>query len=1105
MKPGACLLVLFFCTALSAAENDLAVLEQGSDTARKMLAILQPVLASNNVSRIPTAELKPWLDSSTEQPILLIPDANHIDMRAIAPLSTYLDRGGRVCFLGSQPFAETGIEDGGKWVSLGEMFETQAKQSLKTPAFDLVRAFASKVVRDTNNPQSSSQIGKTIGVETGDRVRVEIHDYDGGWDNFATPTGWDGGEGVVALGFWTLAGRDGTTFTLELSETDGSRWIATIHAGYKKRFAYLTPQDFQYWGDNASKNRGLRDDHVRFSEVTRASVGVSKTHGAGTQKAFLFEISNLFPLRTDFQIRNPPWIDGLSPALKRVEMPSAREGFLATGETVKFALPVPASGPLRRLQGHAGQVFAPYRQVPLATVKNERGELFAGTLWLESWSDARKRARQFAWVSVTPPLCYDNATSSFWTRAVALALGELRQPASIISAGPARVALNEGEAATFKIKLGLPHSPPPSSAVHLQIKSLAEKKILEKDFEVTPSSGSGECTFAETLPSGEYEAAFSLKNNGPSQRLVTRFFVEPAQLPSIPRITVKNGTLWRDDKPWFALGVNYWPLTAVGSREEDWSGHWLMPEFYDPLEAEADLQLLEQQHVNSVSIQYHHADEGPALRDFLARCRRHNIYVNLFISGLYAWERQFDQIPEKLTAARLPEQKIVFACDIAWEPNWGMHNRRNRFNDDWRDWVECNYGSIEHAEIDWQFPAWRDGSGNFTNPTDRDLSIDGPHRTAVAAYRRFIDSWVSLHYGEIRRFLRGQGIDALLGARTGYGGTGNSWADRFCPFDLQAGARHLDLTSVEGWHLNQDATQIRRGGFIAAYGKFASRNRAPVIWLEFGSNVLPYSDATLESKQAQIYRDMFQMVCESGSSGYMGWWFPGGVRIDENSDMGIVTQTREPRASFQLYPQFSKNLPPKVPAGEPLVQKIDRDADARGISALVEKHQEAYLNAVDTGHPYQIVESTTPLTSDNFPEVAVGGVPLTAENPSRFLWGELERLEIEDAHGKQIQGAWNAGMKIKVSPGPVKISMVFGNLGGCRWLGAEHSKQPITLRVKTSSSSLAPLAQDVAELDEGTFTWTTSGQALIQQGNARYWLDCAGHKFAFTPPIQWTP
>lgn len=182
------------------------------------------------------------------------------------------------------------------------------------------------------------------------------------------------------------------------------------------------------------------------------------------------------------------------------------------------------------------------------------------------------------------------------------------------------------------------------------------------------------------------------------------------------------------EESWFAFGINYWPRYIAGKEQSDYWRHWLDPTNYDPELVEQDLLILREIGMNCVSISYTNLRQALPLRDFLRRCHKHGIKVNLFIAGAHPLHFQPDLVRQLIEAADLANQPAMFAYDIAWEPRWGNYNERRRHDAEWRDWLVEQYGSIEAAERDWGFKLPRDEKGNPTVPKDEHLLNDGEWR-----------------------------------------------------------------------------------------------------------------------------------------------------------------------------------------------------------------------------------------------------------------------------------------------------------------------------------------------------------------------------------------
>jgi hypothetical protein len=69
--------------------------------------------------------------------------------------------------------------------------------------------------------------------------------------------------------------------------------------------------------------------------------------------------------------------------------------------------------------------------------------------------------------------------------------------------------------------------------------------------------------------------------------------------------------------------------------------------------------------MNCVSISYTNLRQALPLRDFLRRCHKHGIKVNLFIAGAHPLHFQPDLVRQLIEAADLANQPAMFAYDIA--------------------------------------------------------------------------------------------------------------------------------------------------------------------------------------------------------------------------------------------------------------------------------------------------------------------------------------------------------------------------------------------------------------------------------------------------------
>ncbi|MFN3422162.1 MAG: beta-galactosidase, partial [Armatimonadota bacterium] len=449
------------------------------------------------------------------------------------------------------------------------------------------------------------------------------------------------------------------------------------------------------------------------------------------------------------------------------------------------------------------------------------------------------------------------------------------------------------------------------------------------------------------------------------------------------------------------------------------------------------------------------------------------IKVNLFIAGAHPLHFQPELVRQLIEAADLANQPAMFAYDLAWEPRWGNYNQRRQHDNEWREWLVEQYGSVENAERDWGFKLPRDEKGNATVPKDEHLLNDGEWRVMAAAYRRFLDDFISRKYRQVCRFIRKLDPNHLLGARTGYGG-GPFGAEGALPFDHTAGAKHLDFVSPEGWNLGwlgqADEAQFARAAFITAYARWAGRGK-PVFWAEFGLTLRHgafsldwYDDEARLQAQAKLYDAFYRLMQVSDADGAMGWWFPGGYRVDERSDFGIVNPDGTLRPAAEVAKRWSAvltNLPLRpVPRPSPPVPiRIDRDENARGPMALWLKHGDEVAKLVREGKQVVLVTDGTGKTSEDCPEVAVGNTIWALGKPPKFLNGEINALWVSvDGQNWQevVPDVLSANLPVVHLP---KVDRIFlrielGNTGEVAWLPPNECKvkeRGIVVRVSVES------------------------------------------------------
>ncbi len=460
------------------------------------------------------------------------------------------------------------------------------------------------------------------------------------------------------------------------------------------------------------------------------------------------------------------------------------------------------------------------------------------------------------------------------------------------------------------------------------------------------------------------------------------------------------------------------------------------------------------------------------LLDFLQRCAAHRIYVNLFCGLASPLDFREQQLREFISVTHLDANPVVMAYDTIWEPgNYVFrHDWRPRWDQDWNAWLIEQYGSVSAAEADWEFPCPRDKDGNPTSPPTRFFRQDGPWRALMAAYRRFMDDLMSRKWNQAQRRLLAIDPHHLIGFRQG-----NTLPH---DFTFTATAKHIDFISPEGYAIEQSEQGYYAAGFITRYVHFLSRGK-PVLWAEFGKSIWdgqrmePSRDAARDTAE---YHDMFyRMVLESGANGTAPWWWPGGYRVGERSDYGIMNPDGTERPAANLIRHYAPQLKAQrtwPPATSWLT--LDRDQHAGGYwHACFNTGRDAYRDAVRQGGQLGIRTAGTGTDSANTPLLAVGNKRCNGHNPAKYLNAEFNYVQIRDVTGQWVNV--NEGDTVTVGRnGPILARVNLGNTQEATWLAAERGNlQTGDVLLATTAASQRqgqwPLAESTPYLADAAF------------------------------------
>ena len=886
---------------------------------------------------------------------LVVPSCEAVPCSVAASALSFVHAGGPTLFMGGPLLDGEVFRRDGRWYTREIVADELARAPIGFRPPCLSGTFNAQVWRRARD-------GRTVDGSFFRREGDEFHLSTvplTGWDVFHAPNGSRFfGDGDTLFAFTAKADAPNTVLSVEFVEADGSRWITTVPIGVDWTRVTLSRDDFRYWQDSHAKGRGGPGDRFNPARAVDIGLGFSYSHTpvmAGRAGSVRFR---------DFGSCRDPFagaVDGTD-----VKVPE-QDGVYPRYKTMRVAGEVCAV-PRTLGEGFGQGVF--WRFIPLRTVRDAAGGEGAAE-WMLLERRKGMPARRLAG-------CGRGAATR-----VAEMVAHLVGGSYLYCAGTDQFAYFPGE--TIRVGADWCGSAPSAEAEIRDAEGhVVWRGTLTNGVAVTCPvalrSGYAPCRVSVRLGDDEIAHEFAVLPEGPDA---------PGDF-----ITVAGSNFMLHGKPWYPVGVNFWPGYIAGMAHTDyWSG-WMRGASYAPSLVERDLAHFAAMGGTMISIQAPPLEHIRNLLDVLRRCRAHGLYVNLYVGWASPLDFRAREGAAYLAAGRLAGNASIVAYDTIWEP--GNHLFKNdaaraRWDAAWRQWIQDQYGSVARAEKDWGVPARRDAKGAVIGPADAWFVKDGPWRVQMAAYRRFMDNATSRAWNDATRQLRALDPNHLVSFRQG----------NTLPYDfaLSGPVRHIDFICPEGYAVPDTDAGEDAIGWITRYVD-ATTGGKPIVWSEFGRNVwdarkMEASPSVIE-RQATYSARFYRAALRAGANGTVPWWWPGGYRVGEKSDYGIIEPSGAERPSARLIREYGPAFRAARSRAEPDAwMTFDRDAHAGGYCrAAFAEGAEAYAAARKAGKLLGVRLDGASYDSGNCPLVAVGGVPYDGTNPPKHLDAEFDQFAV---------------------------------------------------------------------------------------------------------------
>ena len=1003
--------------------------------------------------------------------LVIVAGADTFTTDAIDALESYLQKQGRVLFLGGPAFSNVLYELDGDWYNRSDYAHTLLDYVDEDDTEILLNFsdenFVRKHTRSTSHLNNAYEATvDDYGLDDGsDGQLYHYVDRMENWDMLHFSGLNVKGEGYNAIGFYAKPDNDAThSFIFEIKDIHGARWYSTV-ALSSNDWAYyiLTPSDFTWWKDGAQPKGDVPD----FSDIGSVQIGFANSFvglGVGSYAYYVSDVTLFTTERTLPMTATAFAVDGLSPMYEQYPITNAAS--LLTCENQTFISERDYVVPSSLLSCHPGRTGTGFdkktnnRFIPLIRVTDEKGLHSGYAAWIHLLTSVNGKNGKLEGAMVgTFGAMSDDFYNAAGLAAVAEVAGAMCGKAYIVDGGTTEhIYVTED---TESITAGVTYVTYGDTVPLAQIELYEGDKLLS----TTLSNKTAPKRVKNNILTLSTQHA--IKDGKPDRAVVT-LSVDDKVVDTIVQdisyweakpesersyVYMEDGYFKKDGKIVNMFGVNYMPSYGVAEPDGTLFEHYISDASYDPEVIMYDLQHIKDIGMNAVSIfcYYDHVKNCNNILDLVNKCEQMGLYVDLSIRPVAYPMRSnysYDQVKTLVQRLHFHENDTVVAYDIAWEPRIGdnyeengMYIGRQRWEDEWLQWINDNYGSVKAAQDAWG--CWVSTSKNGASLVTNDHIDSNSHnyRKMVAAYYAFIDEVVAADMQVHMPAMQALSPNQLFSFRMSMSGSclrGGYKPSAMC-FDFQSLASTMAFMEPEGYGLGLSDEADLQIMLANAYARYVKPD-APVVWKEYGRHVWKGTpdgnfdtNSALLDTQADYYRYALDYCLTAYTSGMYCWYYAGGFRVGENSDYGILNPDGSDRPVTKLLREYAPKFINQGERKNVVEIVVERDDHYGGIFGMFEATKSKLAAAYKAGNPATILNkqqtsATEYAYADTLLDYAVANAKAGEKYPLRYVGGQIMQIEFEGNVAKITvcntkQSVWRAGTVSVVSTDDSKVPM----------------------------------------------------------------------------------
>jgi hypothetical protein len=895
------------------------------------------------------------LSSPSPEDILILTECGTLPLDAAQPLEQYLSQGGRLMALGGTLFRNRIGRIGNDWVTEAGYQERWAGVPLEHSVCDLASLDSKAWKHASNDASHATSWVIEEDPKQGKCIHLSIKDLSG-WDTL-----YPGGlrlpvpAGQKYTCFWAKGGPRTDRMLFEWEEADGSRWIAAVALTQDWKRYVLPLSAFRFWESVPARASST----LNLGNAARFNFGLAATHTPGLWGnheiwiAGIGTCAGLGQTELDWDVHFKPH-EMLYPSYHTYPCTdtgtlhlSKNTGLIPDNGRWRFTIPSAPGALHPRPQSTCIRRERTHRWIPLLDLDSPKGDFRGTAAALQFTQDMKQMWAAFA---IEESAFYLQKPVQDFIAALAERMAD---PVFLWEGGTSRYTYFPDHSVSIGHRVIAPPTHREALSVEMLIRDESSGEVVWKD--------SGEPAFEDNyellldtvpfLAGRTYRVVVSLQCEGKEIDCLEHPLHIWSHDSSLAEIQIKKGDFVLDGRPWVPYGVNYMPSSGIARQENEPFEFWLGPRGYDTEIVERDLARIAGMGMNMVSVfLYHDSLSAMNLPDFLRLCEKHQLRVNLSLRPGTPLDFEWEKVQEMIETCRLASSRVLFAYDLAWEPHFEGAKDRSRYTREWNDWITKKHTSLEAAFKAWDYQEPVD-AGLLPVPQSEQWYEAGPWDRLALDYGDFLNDLLDQHYRRARELVLSVDPHHAVSFRMQHAGDPTYRGPTWIPYDFRGVAGAVDVLEPEAYGRLGNWEQIKPGRFTVDYGRAVAPD-LPVFWAEMG---MPAWDMTSMSapaasleQVAEYYRLFHQMLLDSHSNGVAFWWYPGGFRVGENSDFGILNPDGTDRPVTRVIRDLGPSIRDQGPRPEPDTWiEIDLATRPGGLAGVYAAVKDEYWNAIE--------------------------------------------------------------------------------------------------------------------------------------------------------------